>query len=368
MPRDSPRRRARPRRCGLPRGSRARAPARRRGWRAPQRIARAGPSNSARKPSPAVSTSSPQNRPSSRRTAAWCAASSVRPRASPSSPHARVEPTMSVKRSVARTRSAHRHGPRAREELLHLVEHLVHVDPGDVVVARRARRTARPGCARRCSGLPRRCESRSPVRWSTSVGTARVGSTSRTSTFEFIRIRSRARGRAERRARRAAGTMRLSAASALGSIVDEVDVLAPGLLELRGVAATRSSQRRAPTGNRSRVAGASRRCRRGRARASAPDTSRRTGRTSARPPSSRRAPPARCRPRPSPPGRRPSASRDRAGPTLGRRAPCRACRSGSAARTSRAGRGSARAGMLPVDLEVGEEARGPARGRTARRR
>ena len=50
-----------------------------------QRIARAGPSKLARKPSPAVSISLPRKRSSWRRTAAWCASSSSRQRRSPSS-------------------------------------------------------------------------------------------------------------------------------------------------------------------------------------------------------------------------------------------------------------------------------------------
>ena len=46
-----------------------------------QRTARAGPSNVARKPSPAVSTSRPRKRSSSARTSAWCCSSSSRQRA-----------------------------------------------------------------------------------------------------------------------------------------------------------------------------------------------------------------------------------------------------------------------------------------------
>src|SRR5215210_40764 len=69
------------------------------------RIARAGPSKLAKNPSPAVSFSSPRNRLSSRRTRAWWRSSRSRHAASPSSAARSVEPTMSVKRSVASTLS-----------------------------------------------------------------------------------------------------------------------------------------------------------------------------------------------------------------------------------------------------------------------
>ena len=63
-----------------------------------QRMARAGPSKVVKKPSPAVSRSSPRNRASSRRTTAWCACRRFRQALSPSSAARSVEPTMSVKR------------------------------------------------------------------------------------------------------------------------------------------------------------------------------------------------------------------------------------------------------------------------------
>ena len=71
-----------------------------------QRIARAGPSKTAKKPSPAVSISSPAKRSSSRRTTVWCCSTRRDHAESPSCRAVSVEPTMSVKRIVARTRSA----------------------------------------------------------------------------------------------------------------------------------------------------------------------------------------------------------------------------------------------------------------------
>jgi hypothetical protein len=70
-----------------------------------QRIARAGPSKLATKPSPVVFTSLPRKRVSCRRTAASCEASSSRQARSPSAAARSLEPTMSVKSTVARTRS-----------------------------------------------------------------------------------------------------------------------------------------------------------------------------------------------------------------------------------------------------------------------
>ena len=67
------------------------------------RIARAGPSNRARKPSPVVLTSRPWNRSSWRRTWASCLPSSSFHRSSPSSTARFVEWTMSVNSTVAST-------------------------------------------------------------------------------------------------------------------------------------------------------------------------------------------------------------------------------------------------------------------------
>ena len=71
-----------------------------------QRIARAGPSNDAKNPSPTVSISVPRNRPSKERTPAWCRSRSCRHARSPSSAAFWVDPTMSVNSTVARTRSS----------------------------------------------------------------------------------------------------------------------------------------------------------------------------------------------------------------------------------------------------------------------
>ncbi len=70
-----------------------------------QRTARAGPSNEAKKPSPAVSISTPRYRASSLRTVAWCRNTTSRQRRSPCSAARRVDSTMSVKSTVARMRS-----------------------------------------------------------------------------------------------------------------------------------------------------------------------------------------------------------------------------------------------------------------------
>ena len=72
------------------------------------RTAWAGCSKVAKNPSPAVSTSRPRNRWSSRRTAAWWAATSRCHARSPSLTVRSVDPTISVKRIVARNRSGDR--------------------------------------------------------------------------------------------------------------------------------------------------------------------------------------------------------------------------------------------------------------------
>ena len=70
-----------------------------------QRIARAGPSKVAKKPSPAVSRSCPRKWASWRRTEAWWRASRSRQARSPRSVASRLESTMSVNRSVVSTLS-----------------------------------------------------------------------------------------------------------------------------------------------------------------------------------------------------------------------------------------------------------------------
>src|SRR6516165_9765053 len=71
-----------------------------------QRIARCGPSNIARKPSPEVFTSRPRKRASCERTTASCASSNACQSRSPISAARRVESTMSVNSTVASTRSS----------------------------------------------------------------------------------------------------------------------------------------------------------------------------------------------------------------------------------------------------------------------
>jgi hypothetical protein len=116
-----------------------------------QRIARAGPSKAARKPSPAVSSSSPGEPASSRRTASWCSASSAA--------HARVAELLDALGGADEVGDEDRVSTRSRqagrtpgEELLDLVEDLVGVDggrgrPRELHEARardRAREVARP--------------------------------------------------------------------------------------------------------------------------------------------------------------------------------------------------------------------------------
>ncbi len=68
-------------------------------------IARAGPSNRQKKPSPAVSTSTPRWRESSARTSAWCRVSRSRQARSPTCVARSVDATRSVNNTVARTES-----------------------------------------------------------------------------------------------------------------------------------------------------------------------------------------------------------------------------------------------------------------------
>src|SRR5437867_1037840 len=83
------------------------------------RIARAGPSKLAKKPSPAVSSSRPRNRSSWRRITTWCEERSSAQRWSPRSDALAVEPTMSVKRTVLSTVSGSA-SPHAPERKLRL--------------------------------------------------------------------------------------------------------------------------------------------------------------------------------------------------------------------------------------------------------
>ena len=87
-----------------------------------QRIARAGPSKMARKPSPIVFTSRPRWRASSRRTVASWRSSSVSPAPVAEPAAMSVEPTMSVKRTVASALSGFAAAAAADQELLDLVE------------------------------------------------------------------------------------------------------------------------------------------------------------------------------------------------------------------------------------------------------
>jgi len=82
------------------------------------RTASAGCSKMTKNPSPAVSTSRPRNRWSSRRTAAWWSATSCCHARSPSLTARSVDPTISVKRIVARNRSGDRRDRNTRPAAL----------------------------------------------------------------------------------------------------------------------------------------------------------------------------------------------------------------------------------------------------------
>ena len=149
-------------------------------------IARPGPSNAAKKPSPAVSSSSPRCRARRPRTTAWWRASSSRQAESPTSAAFRVEPTISVKRIVARTRSGSRAATRPRDEPLRFVDRQL---VGGVIRPRV--RVSKPhelddlACGIRCFTY-----SAGPTmlgRWRISVGTRIADSTSLTSASAVIR-------------------------------------------------------------------------------------------------------------------------------------------------------------------------------------
>ena len=103
--RGCPRPRARSRRCARLPGSRGPGARTASASESAQRTARAGPSNVARNPSPAVPISRPAYRASCSRTRAWWARRTSAHAASVSSAARAVEPTMSVNRTVASTRS-----------------------------------------------------------------------------------------------------------------------------------------------------------------------------------------------------------------------------------------------------------------------
>ena len=146
------------------------------------RIARAGPSNVARKPSPAIRTSLPRNRSSRSRTSAWCSREERRP-----APVAELGGVLGRADDVREEHGrehAVRLAPAARagQELLDLVERRARLPPGTGGGrCLRARRTSRPGCARRGSARPRPGSPGRPARWITSVGTRIAGRTSRMS-------------------------------------------------------------------------------------------------------------------------------------------------------------------------------------------
>jgi hypothetical protein len=84
----------------------------------PRRMARPGPSKAIRKPSPAVFTSRPGNRANSLRTMTWCCCSSSPHFRSPISAACFVESTISVKRTVAKSRCLGGHTKATRSKRL----------------------------------------------------------------------------------------------------------------------------------------------------------------------------------------------------------------------------------------------------------
>ena len=95
-----------------------------------QRIARAGPSNTAKKPSPAVSISSPAKRSSSRRTTAWCCSTRRDHAESPSAPSRLCRADDVGEEDRGEDPIGDRRRPGACEELLDLVQERLGVDPG----------------------------------------------------------------------------------------------------------------------------------------------------------------------------------------------------------------------------------------------
>ena len=128
---------------------------------APQRTAWAGCSKVAKKPSPAVSTSRPPNRRSSRRTAAWCRASRSLQARSPRRAASSVDPTMSVNRTVARTRPPAGARPRPGARNRSTPRRRVQPPPGAATDGCARTRTIRSGSSPRFSRP-----------WSTSSGTS----------------------------------------------------------------------------------------------------------------------------------------------------------------------------------------------------
>ena len=173
------RRSARTRPCAGRRGSRGRAARTASAIARAHRIARAGPSKVARKPSPAVSTSRPRKRASCAPHERVVALEQLAPaRGRRARAAVSVEPTMSVNITVASTRSGSCAVTRRRVRNSSISSR----------TRRRRRRhgrwsspgsstNARPGCARPCSAPARRRRRGRRVRCRTSVGTRIAGRT-----------------------------------------------------------------------------------------------------------------------------------------------------------------------------------------------
>ena len=153
--------------------ARVRAARRRRATASAKRIARAGPSKVARKPSPAVSTSRPRKRSSSRGQRCVVPLEELAP-APIAKLRARLGRADDVgEHTVASTRSSSGAG-RAPVRNSSISSTIWSGSRTEVIVAHQLERSARPGCAPRCSG-PRPHSSRGRrERWSTSVGTGTV--------------------------------------------------------------------------------------------------------------------------------------------------------------------------------------------------
>ena len=266
---------------------------------------------------------------------------------------------MSVNSTVASTRSGSRRVPGAGEELLDLVERTRR--------RRRRRECGRtpgsstnraPGCARPGSARSRRGTS-SSSRWRTRVGTRIAGQeVPDVGLGEHLEQRcAPSTGLAAERSKMPRHDSRSRSLSALGREDLERAPLAPVLARSAHSRCTRRPSRW-PPGRRRGPGFRSRRCRRGSARACAPDRWPRTGRSSARPRRARTARPARSRRRPSPRARRPCAPRACAGAATGSDSPVprlsnRISRENDASRS----RNARDPRVLPLQLQVRDEAR-----------
>ena len=325
-PADLPRR-GPPRRCGARRGSRGRAPRTSSRIAVAQRTARTGPSNIAKNPSPAVSSSSPRNSASRRRTIAlWRSRRSRQPHvAELGGPLGRAD---DVREEERRQHTVRRGGAvEARQEasvsstgagVARRVRPGVAVDePGDLDADGAGIRSATYSAPSPTSGDASRASARA---WRQGCSRRRPPSPSAGTPQPRPGSRSSACGG------RTSGELRV--------VGDRGRILAEHRLEELGLAPARAdlaqpgpplARRFAPTGSQP-PGGRGPTARGARGRPSAPDRWPRTERPGASPRGRRAARRARPPRRPSPRGRRPSAPRASARSGPGPRGPCRACR------------------------------------------